>query len=59
MVPKAPAFPRSRVVLLFEGRRPCPLRVLQERKAQGVGGTVVGGVRQVRTELRSPALRRE
>ena len=58
-VPKAPAFPWSRAVLLFEGRRPCPLRVLQERKAQEVGGTMVGGVRQVRTELRSPALRRE
>ena len=41
---------------MFEGRCPCPPRVLQGRKIQGVGSTVVGGVRQVRTGLCRPAL---
>ena len=44
---------------VFEGRCPCPPRVLQGRKVQGVGSTVVGGVRQVRTGLYRPALRWE
>ena len=43
----------------FEGRCPCPLKVLRRGKVQGVGETVAGGVRQVRTEFHSPALRRE
>ena len=43
----------------FEGRRPCPLKVLRRGKVQGVGGTVAGGVMQVRIGLHSPAPRRE
>jgi len=43
----------------FEGRRPCPLKVLRRGKVQGVGDTVAGGVRQVHTWLHSPAPRWE
>ena len=41
---------------VFEGRCPCPPRVLQGKKVQGVGSTVVGSIRQVCIELCRPAL---
>ena len=41
---------KSRIA--FEGRRPCPLKVLRRGKVQRVGDTVAGGVRQVRTEIK-------
>ena len=44
---------------VFEGHRPCPPRVLQWRKVQGVGSTVRGGVRKVRTGRCRPAPHRE